>query len=247
MARPERAIPEPSTVLQTEAAHALIEAAKADEEEAVRTLVAEAMAFLHPAIMAMLHKRRAAGSYVSDTMLTGGSQVHRVIEEDAWDLTHATCVAVLNNLASFKGRNRLGRPVRFSTWIYAIAQNQVRAALRKRWREQRRRQRNEVSAGVDGATQRDIVDDSGATSPEAIAVEQAELDLIRQGLREAPLTDEQREAVIMFVVMGYRQDRIAELTGVQVGTVKKRVFDGLRKLRAFVHEADSEQHRAGGS
>ncbi len=52
--------------------------------------------------------------------------------------------------------------------------------------------------------------------------------------------------MIMFYVLGYKQERIAELTGVQVGTVKKRVFDGIRKLRRYMEELDGIRQDAGG-
>lgn len=84
------------------------------------------------------------------------------------------------------------------------------------------------------------------SSPEHAALSNIEAALVREALRNAPLTPEQREAVVLFHGYGYRQEQIAAMTGVQVGTVKKRVFDGLRKLRAYVEsrQAGPEQDRS---
>lgn len=77
------------------------------------------------------------------------------------------------------------------------------------------------------------------SSPEQAALGKLESALVREALQQAPLTPEQREAVVLFHGYGYRQEQIAAMTGVQVGTVKKRVFDGLRKLRAYVESRQS--------
>lgn len=246
MTRPNREQHERPSLLSTDAADDLLAAARSQDEEALTCLVREAMDYLHPVIVSMLHARRASGTYVSDTLQGTGPHTNDAIHEDAWDLTHSTCLAMLRNLGSFKGRTRLGRPVQFTTWLYAIAQNQVRDALRKRWREQKRRQVTSHKPDALGENATDQVPDPATPSPEERMIEQSERYLLEQGLQHAPLTAEQREALIMFYLLGYRQDRIAQLTGVQVGTVKKRIFDGLKKLRRYIAESDGSTTNAEG-
>lgn len=221
----------------SEAVEELLAAVKQGDDAAKRRLVEAAMQFVHPAVLHMLHQRRAAGSYLSDT-LGSGSSAMQAMAEDAWDITHATCCAMLANLASFKGRGFLGRRAQFTTWLYAIAQNQVRSALRKRWRERRRRY--DVASDDDGFDPADLADPEVRGSPEAASDEAALRALVAEGLDQAPLTPEQREAMVMFFVWGHRQDRIAAATGVQLGTVKKRIFDGVRKVRAYVEARSGE-------
>lgn len=224
-------------VLGSEQIFPLIEAVKQGDEAATRLLVEEAMQFLHPAIMQMLHKRSASGAYLTDTLASATHAIDR-ISEDAWEITHTTCCTMLTRLGSFRGRGRLGGTAHFTTWLYAIAQNEVRSLLRTRWREQRRRSHPSGNETHGGALPEHVdVSDEPAAIDRMIEYELRAL--VQEGLDKAPLTPEQREAVVLFYVAGHRQDRIAEMTGVQVGTVKKRVFDGIRKLRTYVAEQQS--------
>lgn len=233
-----------SSLLQSDEVLHLVDAAKAGDEEAMHRLVAEAMAFVYPAVLSMLRARKAAHTYLSDTMQ--GDRSAAALEEDAWELTHATCLAMLDKLHTFRGRDLLGRSVKFSTWVYAIAQNQVRAALRRRWREHRRRAALRARPDADAPAAEDPPEPDAVASPEELAVERSERALVRQALAEAPLTPEQRDAVVMFYVLGYSQAQIAERTGVQVGTVKKRIFDGVRKLRLYIEGRSSARADVGG-
>lgn len=64
-------------------------------------------------------------------------------------------------------------------------------------------------------------------------VEEADLADRRREVREAmaDLPDEQREALELMYFTGYTQARIAEETGVPLGTVKTRILAAMRKLR----------------
>ncbi len=227
-------------VLGSDQIFPLIDAVRRGDQEATRRLVEAAMAFLHPAVMQMLHQRKAAGGYLTDT-LASATHLNEQIAEDAWEITHTTCCTMLKQLDSFRGRGRFGRRVRFSTWLFAIAQNEVRSLLRKRWREQKRRLHPLVRHDDEEPLEPIVV----STEPPAIErlIEDERKALVQEGLEQAPLTPEQREAVVLFYVMGYKQERIAEITGVQVGTVKKRIFDGIRKLRAYVEERETGTSR----
>lgn len=234
-------------ILSSDQIFPLIEAVRRGDQEAARRLVEAAMEFLHPAVMHMLHQRKASGSYLTDTLASASHRNER-IAEDAWEITHNTCCTMLTRLDSYRGQGRFGRKVRFSTWLFAIAQNEVRSLLRKRWREQKRRVHPIVQNDDETPLEPIVV----STEPSAIEqmIEDERKALVQEGLNQAPLTPEQREAVILFYVMGYKQERIAEITGVQVGTVKKRIFDGIRKLRAYVEEREagtSQREEAKGS
>jgi RNA polymerase sigma factor (sigma-70 family) len=234
-----------TTILSEPAAHELIAAARSGDEKAMEMLVQEAMDYLFPVILSLLHARHARGTYLSETLQSGGDVPLQALEDDAWQMTHSSCLAMLKALPTFRGRSHLGRPVQFTTWLYAIAHNQVRSVQRGRWRERRRR--SSAIAQEHGATQpRRPEPPDTAPGPEEHVIDQVELAQVERGLREAPLTPEQRDALIMFYVLGYKQERIAELTGVQVGTVKKRVFDGIRKLRRYMEELDGMRQDAGG-
>lgn len=244
MGRPHRDEKKGQSILSSPAARELIAAARSGQREAMEALVQEAMDYLFPVILSLLHARHARGTYLSETFEAGSDVPFQALEDDAWQMTHNTCLAMLKALPTYRGRSRLGRPVQFTTWLYAIAQNQVRSTQRSRWRERRRRSR--PAPATDGRLPQLAEHADTAPGPEEYVMDRVELAQLEKGLQEAPLTAEQRDALIMFYVMGYRQERIAELTGVKVGTVKKRVFDGIRKLRRYMDEINGIGQDAGG-
>src|SRR5690606_3448501 len=209
------------------------------------------MDYLFPAVLAMLRERHAQGTYVTDVLHQSGPDLYERMQDDAWEITHSACVRMAGGLASFRGRGAFGRPVQFSTWLYAIARNEMRTLLRNRWRERRRRhtgggQTGDLSEGAAAAAVTADLPGQAGSAPDQLFIDQWERDLLREALEKAPLTAEQKQAVIMFHGLGYPQERIAALTGVQVGTVKERIFDGLRKLRAYMQERSAEPPKADG-
>ncbi len=235
-----------------------IQAARAGDEDALRALIGAAMEYLFPATLSMLGERHSQGSYLSDTLHSSGSDLSERMRDDAWAITHAACVRMAGKLHTFRGKSALGRSVQFSTWVYAIARNEMRNLLRGRWREAKRRWRSRSSAHDDTTSisptdilEREPADASSQeddmSTPERAVMQQAERQLINEALAKAPLTPEQREAIRLYYGLGYKQERIAEMTGVQIGTVKKRLYDGLRKLRAYVQDRTDEPTKREGS
>lgn len=246
----------------------LVQAARAGDEDALRRLIAWSMDYLFPAVLTMLRDRHARGAYVTDVLHQSGPDLFERMQDDAWEITHSACCRMAAGLASFRGRGALGRPVQFSTWLYAVARNEMRSLLRRRWRERRRRyasggwtagdggrQSGPGGAGAEEFAERTsmaaaalaqgaLATSAVATAPEQLLIDQWERELLREALEKAPLTPEQKQAVLLFHGLGYRQERIAAMTGVQIGTVKKRIFDGLRKLRAYMQERSAEPPKA---
>jgi len=103
------------------------------------------------------------------------------------------------------------------TWLFAIVRNRCIDELR------RRRARGHVVAAEPDASQ-PIVD----TAWDA-AWTNARRDVVREAL--AALPDEQRAAIEFGFFEGYSHSEIATLTGTPLGTVKKRIRSGLRKLK----------------
>lgn len=140
-----------------------------------------------------------------------------------------TLVAVWEKAETFRGEARV------RTWMFGIA--------RFRALEHRRRRRPipiDTSAppsrtdGASGSRRRELADVSAG--PEQIAVGQDELDRVGAALARIP--DDQRECFLLAVAGSLGYDEIADLLGIQVGTVKSRVSRARQRLDALLTLAE---------
>lgn len=142
-------------------------------------------------------------------------QVHRLATSvvgtsSADDVVQEVFVSVHKHLKSFRGE------ARFSTWLHRITLNACSAALRKK--------------------QPDALDDwpePAAHHDPARAGEQAQLrDLLAWAMRQLP--GDQREAVTLRELAELDYSEIAEVLGVELGTVKSRISRGRAQLRELL-------------
>ncbi|MEA2452618.1 MAG: hypothetical protein QOG04_1328 [Actinomycetota bacterium] len=129
---------------------------------------------------------------------------------DALDATQEAFISAFKNAGKFKGNSA------FSTWLYRIAINACTDLLRKKKRQV-------------------PVEDVEGSGP----VRQVEDDVpLRLDLQRAlaELNPEHREAVLLHDVGGYPYEDIADLTGVQLGTVKSRISRGRKKLAEILEQ-----------
>ena len=79
---------------------------------------------------------------------------------------------------------------------------------------------------------------SGRDEPEAAVLGELQDGDVRAAL--ADLSPAQREVLVLAYFSGRTQREIAEITGVPLGTVKTRMFAGMRRLQAKLREPDGE-------
>lgn len=132
-------------------------------------------------------------------------------ESNAEDVLQEVLWSTYRNLKNFRGDSE------FSTWVYRITMNACYQALRK--------PQAEVTP----------LEDLDPPSLENVAhrAEQTQMrELIEEGLQTLPA--EQREAFSLreFLDMEYQQ--IAEILGVQLGTVKSRINRAKQALKTFL-------------
>lgn len=127
----------------------------------------------------------------------------RVGPELAQDLAQETFVSAQKQIRNFEGRSSLG------TWLFGIAHNHVRNAVRKRRLEPV-----------------DWMNDAPSENPESAWVD-------REALRKAltALTAEHREVVMLHEVEGLTYEEAAGILGIPVGTVKSRLHHAFLSLR----------------
>jgi RNA polymerase sigma-70 factor, ECF subfamily len=133
----------------------------------------------------------------------------------AEDAVQEAFLNAYRNLSRFSGSS-------FRSWLTRIALNAAMDILRKR----KRRPSEPYPEWEDEAWQ--------PPAPESERPEQVSLVAQQRRVLARAMTDitpDQRTAIILYDVQGYDYAEIAELTGVNVGTVKSRIHRGRLALR----------------
>lgn len=127
-------------------------------------------------------------------------------EEDARDATQDAFLTVLRKLSSFRGE------AAFTTWLHRVTVNACYDLLRKRQR-----------APVLDRGDEDLPTREPPPSPDHADVSALSID-VQRALLEVP--EEFRAVMILHDVQDMRQDEVAAVLGVPVGTVKSRLHRG---------------------
>jgi RNA polymerase sigma factor (sigma-70 family) len=135
--------------------------------------------------------------------ITGSSHV-------AEDLVQEVFLRILKYRATYRDE------ARFETWIYRIARNARADYLAKRGREQPLGE--EVNERADGRP-----------GPEGEVELETNVALLQTALLQ--LREDRRELIVLARYQGMKYDAIAEVLGVDNGTVKVRVHRALKELR----------------
>lgn len=138
----------------------------------------------------------------------------------AEDATQEAFISAYRAIGSFAGGN-------FRAWLLRIAANESKDELRRR---QRRPVAQAPDQRDDAAPPPEPADD---TQDVPAFIEQAELGRqLERALLEVPF--EQRQAIVLADVQGYRYEEIALIAGCSLGTVKSRISRGRERLRVIL-------------
>jgi RNA polymerase sigma-70 factor, ECF subfamily len=136
----------------------------------------------------------------------------------AEDLVQEVFLRILKYRATYRD------DARFETWVFRIARN-ARADYFTR--------RDKVEPLSDEA----LASPDDAPGPEAELEQQGETALLRRALMN--LREDRRELIVLARYRGMKHEAIAELLGVDTGTVKVRIHRALNELRdIFLQLAD---------
>lgn len=138
---------------------------------------------------------------------------------DADDLAQETFLLVARNRHKFKGASSL------YTWLYGILLN-----LERRYRRRHGMWRKKFRVLCEHQTQRPQVLPAAET-PIEVAEWKRSL-----WAKVAELPDGQRQTLVLRFSEGLRYDEIATVLDCPLGTVKSRIFHGLRALRRLLEE-----------
>ncbi len=143
----------------------------------------------------------------------------RALAEDA---VQEAFLAVWRSAGAFLAEQ--GKP---STWILTLVHRRAVDLVR---REERRR-----AEPLDDLARHDPAG-SEATDEEAWL--RAQRQVVQEALRKLP--PDQREAIELAYYGGFTQSELAERLGQPLGTIKSRMFTGLKRLRELLAEAGLE-------
>ena len=148
---------------------------------------------------------------------------------DAADLAQEVFVKVFRGVGSFHGESSL------RTWIYRIALRE--ASNQRRWwmrhKQQEVHMEQEISAAEYGSPLRlkDTLVDS-AESPFDLAVHAENKAWVESALHQVP--EPFRTTLILRDIEGFVYEEVAEIQGVNLGTVKSRLVRGRACLKALL-------------
>ncbi len=143
--------------------------------------------------------------------------------QEANDCAQETFIKVFKSLKKFRFESA------FSTWLYRIAINTCKNRLKSsvyRWKKKTVPLENPKGSNGDNFS---LEIQNGSTSP-AIELEKKErFMLIQKAINSLP--EEQKRVVVMRDIQGQSYDEIADIAGLNRGTVKSRLARGRLELR----------------
>ncbi|HZL80692.1 MAG TPA: sigma-70 family RNA polymerase sigma factor [Demequina sp.] len=158
---------------------------------------------------------------------------------DAEDLVQETYAK------AFAGRDKFTPGTNLKAWLYRIQTNAFINTYRKKQREPKRTDSENVEDWQLAAAAEH--QSAGLASAEQLALDSIGDDDVRNALSE--LSGDFRMAVFLSDVEGFAYKEIAEIMGTPVGTVMSRLHRGRRmlreKLRDYAAERGIYDHRAG--
>ena len=143
--------------------------------------------------------------------------------EDALDLAQESFLRVYRALASYKGESA------FSTWVFRIASNVCLDEMRKKKRQPRiALSTDSLMAGEEGDYPIEIAASEGGNPEQQLLQGEMRREII-QALNR--VSDEHRLVLVLRDIEGYSYEEIADIVGVNVGTIKSRLNRARLALR----------------
>lgn len=133
--------------------------------------------------------------------------------DDAMDVSQDTFLKAYRSLSSFRG------DCKFSTWLYKICRNTALDTIRTRQRHPTVSLVSEDDEGEENLL--DIPDTDIGGDPQRRLEQREDIAAVRRAI--AALSEEHREILVLRDMEGLSYEDIAEMLGLELGTVKSRI------------------------
>jgi RNA polymerase sigma-70 factor (ECF subfamily) len=141
-------------------------------------------------------------------------------EHDARDMVQESCLRAFKFFGGFRGGDA-------RSWLLTIVRNTVYSWLQRRQKGEHVFQSEEEMEKFEDAS----------VNPEQLLARSANIEAVRAAI--AQLSPEFREALVLREMENYSYKEIADITGVQVGTVMSRLARGRRQLQRILTQSEN--------
>lgn len=188
---------------------ALIERAKAGDNDAFSSLVSEFERFVYNTACRVLS---ASGASL----------------DSADDIAQVAFIKAWRNLSAFRGE------CSFSTWLFRITSNTARDHIRSASRRPTVSLTKSSDEESEEGEEWDVPVTSGDNIPEDSLLKKEQITAVRRAIESLP--PEQKEVIVMRDIHGLSYGTIAQTLGIGLGTVKSRINRGRANLKATLEE-----------
>ncbi len=190
---------------------ALVERAKAGDDDAFSDLVARYERFVYNTACRVL----SASAQSCDL---------------ADDIAQEAFIKAWRNLSAFRG------DCTFSTWLYRIAVNCAKDGIRAASMRPAVSLSEMTGDGDEDGEEWDVPVTSGETLPEEAAEKNELILAVRRAVESLP--DEQRQVVVLRDLSGLSYQEISDKLGLELGTVKSRLNRGRQNLKIILENGN---------
>lgn len=172
----------------------------------------------------VLHYEKFVYNTACKALSAGGRSI-----DGADDIAQSSFIKAWRNLGSFRGE------CSFSTWIYRITVNTARDMLRYESRRGTVSLVRETDDEDDG-TEWDVPVTSGDTVPEDALGRKEAILAVRRAIEELP--EDQRQVIVLRDLHELSYQDIADMLGLEPGTVRSRINRGRQKLKNILENGN---------
>jgi RNA polymerase sigma-70 factor, ECF subfamily len=141
-------------------------------------------------------------------------------EHDARDMVQESCLRAFKFFGGFRGGDA-------RSWLLTIVRNSVYSWLQRRQKSEPVFQPEEEMEKFEDVS----------VNPDKLFARSANIEAVREAIAQLP--PDFREAVVLREMENYSYKEIADITGVQIGTVMSRLARGRRQLQRILSQSEN--------